>query len=675
MMNWRFSQILVLASLGILLSSCASMYLKQGTEAHANLKYATAIEKLEKGLKSKPDAEKRLLLADAYVQTNQYEKAVGAYENAMTSKDITDEDRLNYGRALMSTGNYTKAENIFEGILSRDDNNVVAEKLKQSCERIAEMKKDSTLYNVDQLMIPGLVTFYSPVHYNDGLLISGQQSGGKEKDPYNELAYLDIYYTKLEGGQWSSPKAVEGVNEVFHDALPSVSEDGNTMILTRSDYNPDGKLAATSENFNNPQLYSTQKNAEGNWEEPKPLPFNDKNSIVAHPALNHSGDTLYFASNMDGTVGKMDIFMSVMLDGEWSTPSNLTNKINTPGNEVFPTLKGSDTLYFASNAQQSLGGLDILYSVKKNGEWSAPMHMDYPINSSYDDFGIVFNKGGDSGYLSSNRDKQDRIYSFQIFNPEIYVEGLVNDKESMMPLKNATIIIENLTDGTKDTLTTDDEGKFKLELKQGKDYKITAQKDEYFNVSTEVSTKDITTDSDLQVVLEMEELIVSDPDEGDDDATADNEDDGDGETDSGDDDQGDDDKTDGDDKSTALENYPYVVPNIYWDFDRAVVREDAKPYLNQLVKKLKDNPGLRIEIRSHCDCRGTMEYNDNLSQRRASAVVRYLIAKGIDRSRLLSEGKGERELKNDCDCSEGRYACSEKKHQENRRTEFIVLEK
>ncbi|MFZ6051723.1 OmpA family protein [Halocola ammonii] len=674
MMNWRFSQILVLATLGILLSSCASMYLKQGAEAHANLKYAEAIEKLEKGLETRPDAEKRLLLADSYIQTNQYEKAVGAFENAMTSDKITDEDRLNYGRALMSTGNYNKAENVFEGILSRDSDNVVAEKLKESCRRIAEMKKDSTLYQVDQLMIPSLVTFYSPVHYNDGLLISGQASGGAKKDPYNKLAYLDIYYTKLEGGKWSSPEKVEGINESYHDALPAVSEDGNTMILTRSDYNPGGKLAATDENFNNPQLYSTKKNAEGNWEEPQPLPFNDKNSIVAHPALNHSGDTLYFSSNMDGTRGKMDIFMSTMVDGEWTTPTNLTDKINTPGNEVFPTLKGSDTLYFASNAQQSLGGLDILYSVKKNGKWSAPIHMDYPINSAYDDFGIVFNEDGQTGYLSSNRDKQDRIYSFMIFDPDIFVEGLVNDKESMQPLKNATVIIENITDGTTDTLKTDSEGKFKMELKQGKDYKITALKDDYFNVSTNVSTKDITEDEKLQVVLEMEELIVSDPDDGDDD-TADNENDGDDKSDSGEDDADEDDTTKSDDKSAKFDNYPYAVPNIYWDFDKAVVREDAKPYLNQLVKKLKDNPGLRIEIRSHCDCRGTMEYNDDLSQRRASAVVRYLIAKGIDRSRLLSEGMGERELKNDCDCSEGRYACSEAKHQENRRTEFIVLEK
>jgi outer membrane protein OmpA-like peptidoglycan-associated protein len=437
---------------------------------------------------------------------------------------------------------------------------------------------------------------------------------------------------------------VENVNGKFHDGIATVSSDGSMMVLTRSNYMGKNRLGSNKDAMNNTQLYSSVKDAEGKWMIPELLSFCDANHMYAHPAFSPDSKELYFSANLPNGRGGMDLH-KVSYDGSaWGTPENLGEWVNTTGDEVFPSLKGSDSLFFSSDAMTSIGGLDILFSVKRDGIWANPEHLSYPINSAADDFGMIFNAGGDSGMLSSDRGGSDKLYNFLIFNPEIDIDGLVTDIDQLSPLDGVTIIIENLTDKTFETIISDKNGKFTYDLLPGKEYRIRAERDDYLDITQTISTVGKTSNETVDVVLEMKKLLISD---GTDD-------------------------TNGDNTGDGNSNGVYDIPNIHWDYNKWDIRPDAIPYLDKVVKTLKDNLDLKVQVQSHCDCRGSNYFNNQLSKKRAKAVVDYLVLKGIPRKLVKSKGFGERRPVNRCNDDAD---CSESEHQANRRTEFVITEK
>jgi len=644
----RISVIIGILSIAMLMSSCASLYISSGKTAFDDMKYDESINLLEKGLSKKEDFAGRMSLARAYMGTSQYAKAAESYAIASVEPEMSDTDRIEYGKALMASENYTKAQEVFEAILVRDRGNEVVTALSSACKNIGSLKRDSALYSVKPLNIPGLRTIYSPMPYEDGILVSGEKVVSGAKDPYTGFSYTDLYYVKKDGSSWASPQAMTALNGNYHDGIACLSKDGKVMYFTRSNY--DGKrLDKDATNVNNTQIYYSNKSAEGNWSEPKALPFNDENFMFAHPSLSSDGSTLYFSSNKSGGFGGMDLYKSTLQETNWSSPVNLGANVNTTGNEVFPFYQNKDTLYFSSDSHTTIGGQDILYSVNRSGDWSKPYHMSYPMNSPNDDFGIVFTESGSKGYLSSNRMGADQIYEFEIFNPVLTLKGLVTGIEDVMPIGGAKITIMNLTDGTEEVIYSDENGEFAYPLQPGKNYRVKIEDDGHFAQTKEISTIGKTSSEEIPLIFEMKQLIVSNPvDIGNPNGSG----------------------TGGNlDKDGE---FAYAVPNIYWDYNKWDIRPDAEPYLNQLVKLFKDNPNLKVEIRSHCDSRGSYPFNDELSQKRATAVVDYVISKGVKRSMMISKGMGERKLVNKC--KDG-VECSEEEHQKNRRTEFLVISK
>ncbi len=638
----------------MLFSSCASLYISSGKTAYEELKYEESINLLEKGLAKKEDFAGRMSLARAYMSTGQYSKAAESYAIVNVEPEMSDADRVEYGKALMSSGNYTKAQEIFDAILTRDRGNEVVTALSSACKNVGTLKRDSALYSVKPLDLPGLKTVYSPMPYENGILVSAEKVLPGKKDPYTGLSYTDLYYVKKDGNSWATPTHMSELNGSFHDGVSCISKDGKVMYFTRSNY--DGKrLAKDAENVSNTQIYYSNKSAEGNWSEPKALPFNDENFMFAHPTLSEDGKTLFFSSNKSGGFGGMDLYKSSLQETNWSAPVNLGPNVNSTGNEVFPFYQNKDTLYFSSDSHTTIGGQDILYSVNRSGDWSKPYHLSYPINSAQDDFGIVFTESGSKGYLSSNRMGADQIYEFEMFNPILTLKGLVTGAEDVLLIGGAKVTIMNLTDGTEEVIYSDENGEFSYLVQPGKNYRVKVEDDGHFVQTKEFSTIGKTSSEEIPMIFEMKQLIVSNPDgngniNGNIDGNADgnpNNLDKDGE-------------------------FAYAVPNIYWDYNKWEIRPDSEPYLNQLVKLFKDNPNLKVEIRSHCDSRGSYPFNDELSQKRATAVVDYVIAKGVKRSMMISKGMGERKLVNGC--KDG-VTCSEEEHQKNRRTEFIVLSK
>jgi peptidoglycan-associated lipoprotein len=629
-------------------SGCASLYIKSGKEAYENLQYHDAIYYLEKGISKKDDQEGRRILAESYLMTNNYQKANELYELTTTYTDNTDQDRINYARALMSNERYADAKPILEGILSRDANNAVAKDLLNSCKKLNEMKKDSLSYIVMPENIPA-ASVYSSSPYKEGYLITSP-SGKGDKDPYTNSAFTNLFYTKKEGNQWSQPMEIEGINGKYHDAVGTVSPNGQTMIFTRSFQLNGGALAGNDSKTSTTQLYMSKANPDGTWAKPSLVPFCESKYMYAHPFFTPDGSTMYFASDMPGGQGGMDIWKSKFNGDSWDTPTNLGGNVNSKGDEVFPTLKDADNLIYSSDALQTLGGLDLHTSRFINGNWEVPKHLSYPINTSADDFSMVWNADGKTGLFSSDRSGSDRIYSFTEEDRSIQYTGLITGKDSMLPIGGVKVTIRNLTDNTEQMVITDGDGKFSVPLEKGKEYQITSEVEGHFKKSETISTVN-TTDDQIQGVFELVEIYIKDKPE-----VTENK----GETSP---------KNGG---NTGKVKGVYDIPEIHWDYNKWDIRNDALPYLDQLVKLFRENNNLKFELRSHTDCRGSLEYNDDLSQKRAKAVTDYLVKKGVTRGNLVSKGYGERELLNDC--TDGVY-CDEPKHEENRRTEFIVTGK
>jgi len=359
--------------------------------------------------------------------------------------------------------------------------------------------------------------------------------------------------------------------------------------------------------------------------------------MYAHPSFSKDGLVLYFASDMNGTYGGMDLWSSKFQDGSWGNPVNLGKNVNTTGNEIFPVVRAADQIYFSSDGHQCLGGIDILYSYLRNGVWEKPVHQSYPVNTPFDDFGMVWNGDGKSGFLSSDRMGADKIFSFSYDDSKVTLMGSISGKDSNLPLGGVKVFIKNLTDGTEQMVLTDGDGRFQSELIRGKDYQIVTELDGYFALNENIDTRNV--ENPIVKNFKLAEVYVTD-------ATQDN----------------------GKDKGDKNKGV-YPMPDIHWDFNKWQIRKDAYPFLDELVKLFRENDNLKFEMRSHTDCRGSLEYNDQLSEKRAKAVTEYLVKKGVPRAIITSKGFGERELLNEC--KDG-VKCTEAKHEENRRTEFIV---
>lgn len=675
---------LTIASLA--LGGCASRYIRSGKQSYEDLQYQDAIWSLEKGLARQDNPEARRLLAESYMMVNEFTKANEEYGKVALYSDNTDRDRVLQGQALMANGRYTEAREIFDGILTRDPGNKLAASLSQSCKKMTEMKRDSLFIQIANVNIPTEAPVYSAFPYQDGLIITSPAFRG-EDDPYTNKAFTDLYVSRKNGASWTAPQALTDVNGPYHDAVAAVSPNGQLMVFTRNFQLGARSLGSDDKNVSNTQLYMSRRLPDGTWQKPELMPFCTHKFMFAHPTFTADGTTMYFSSNMSGS-GQMDIFMVKQSEGVWGVPQNIGTGVNTAGNEVFPSVRQDGRLYFSSDGHTTIGGLDVLFSESRDGSWQAPRHMSYPLNSSYDDFSIAWNSDGKTGYFSSDRTGADRIYFFSEVSPIISLEGLIIAKDGGIPVGGTRVTIINMTDGTEKITFAGPDGIYQARLLMDKDYKVKIERDGFFTTTEDFTTSGITADQRIRRVTELSEVYIT-GDKKDDDGSEDS----DGATDDGKDtaDGGDgkdqkdgsetgdgtttgDNKGDGKNGGKGNNKSVYPIPNIYWDFNDSRLRPDAIPYLEDIVKLFSENQDYRFEIRSHCDCRGSEGFNEDLSSRRAEAVMKYLISRGVPRHIINSRGMGKKELLNGCDCEEGE-TCTEAQHQENRRTEFIVTDR
>ncbi len=636
----------------ILLTSCKQYRIDQAQIAEEDLNYDKAIEHYEKLAAKHDDYSIHKSLAILYLKRGDYESAKTVYDSLISHNNYPKEDLLAYTEILIANGDYSAAKLWLERYLREASDDKKALALKKIILNQGTFLIDTNQYSLELIDIQTTPQAYAATPFMEGIIYTGKAEKSEKRvkiNPWDGWPYSRIYYVVPVDSGWSAPYDLSvDLNEQYHIGPVVMIPNSNppTLLLSKSNIS-DQKVARKNplekgiiqRTDNKVQLYKVEIN-DMRLDTPQVLSFCKPENNYAQASLTPNGRMMVFSSDMPGGKGGSDLYITFREGKIWSDPINLGSNINTEKNESFPNLISEDTLYFSSESHGSYGGLDVFYSTFDGDKWTKPVNLLYPLNSYQDDFAISYNTDKKSGFVSSNREGEDNIYSFTKNTSTFRIEGLVIDKESQEKMPFIKIVLINRRT-LKDTIIySDDEGKFNFSLASNSKYRVIAEENNYFIQSYNVSTRGRTQSKVFHVVFEMEKIEINKPIVID------------------------------DSKGEIANPLHSRLKNIYYDFDKWDIRNDAIFELDQLVWLLKDNPTLLIEISAHTDSRGSDQYNLNLSQKRADAVVAYLIDRGIDPSILVSKGYGETMLINEC---KNNVECSEDDHQKNRRSEFKVI--
>ncbi|HEY8401951.1 MAG TPA: hypothetical protein VIK89_11850, partial [Cytophagaceae bacterium] len=379
--------------------------LKRADRLFEEFAYASAIDLYLQVLnRDKSNDQVKLKIAESYRMLNQTKEAEIWYEKVMTSSITQPIHKFYYAQMLVSNGKYEEGRKWFEEYKRQVSHSELANNMIEALLSINSFYEDSLTYPVKELKINTPHADFSPVYYEDGILfVSGRTKNVfvKALNTWDNSTFLDLYYSKMnaEGGLGNPVKLKGKINSPLHEGPATIYNNGNSIIFTRNAVTKfDIKNNKDSlKDVNRLMLFSATKNKKNKWEHITPMPFNNMAYSVGHPSITSDGRTLYFASDMPGGYGGVDLYVSYYVDSVWSEPKNLGPSINTAGNEVFPFIYKDTVLYFSSNGHGGLGGLDVFCSIINNNTAGKVKNIGYPINSSLDDFGIIIADDGRSG--------------------------------------------------------------------------------------------------------------------------------------------------------------------------------------------------------------------------------------------------------------------------------------
>ncbi len=762
-----------------------------GLTAYDTKQYAVASKLLAEDYAVEKDvivkADLAYKIGECYRRSNQPEKAEEWYAKAVeySNEPLTS---FYYGLSLKSNGKYKEAIRVFRDYsLGNPSDRDRATRQIQACKQALEWIDKPTDYEVISLKgVNTPASDFAPVLFKDNQLVftsAREKAKGEDLYGWTGEKHSDIFIAS-QNKDFSISRIAQisdTINTEFNEGTVTFNPDYTEMYFTSCG------SKNTADDFC--KIYLSRWFG-GKWSTPeKVVLFEDGEEInVGHPFMASNGKQLYFAAETPEGQGNKDLYVVTRDDdGYWEEPINLGPQVNTPGYEGFPHISADGKLYFASDGHIGMGGLDIFYVEQKNGKWGEVQNMGTPINSSSDDFSIVFSPYVrpellDSveayGYFSSSRKGgvgNDDIYRFELRIPSepivvevpeepvseptpppkeptpppkeptpppkeptpppkeptpppkeptpppkeptpppkeptpppkeptpppkeptpppkeptpppkeptpppirvvvptpappppppvrvvtpapppppviikepviVYIlEGKVfenvrkipgDPNSSILSLESlpATVIeILGMSDNSSmaKRIVTDNRGEFSVVIEGNSDYRVNASKPSYFKTSKNVTSKVPRVVGEDTVVVKVELML-----------------------------------------DKIVKNREIVLDNIYYDFDKADIREDARPTLDRLATLLFENPNLKVELAAHTDSRGSDSYNLRLSQQRAQSVVNYLVSKGLSSSRLVAKGYGEARLVNQC---EDGIECSDEEHQQNRRTTFKVI--
>lgn len=610
-----------------------------------NYAYVDAIKTYErvaeKGYKSVDMFQK---LGNAYYFNGKLDKAARWYGElfAMPSDTTLDpEYYYRYAQSLRSVGQNEKADEMLQKFIEKSANDSRGKLFKKDVNYLDAIKANSGRYQVEDAGINSKYSDYGTAVYSNKIVFASARDTGslsQRKHKWTNQSFTNLYAADL--GENMAPASVkkfdENVNSKFHEASPVFTADGKTMYFTRNNY-LDGKKGKDGNDITLIKIYkATLENDK--WSNVTELPFDSDNYSTAHPALSADGKTLYFASDMPGSIGQSDLFkVSINEDGSYGTPQNLGSTINTEGRETFPFVNNENELYFASDGHPGVGGLDVFMSkINDDGTFNDVQNVGADVNSPKDDFAYYIDTKSRRGFFSSNRDGgqgYDDIYKFLETKKlicEQVLYGEITDLTTKELIPNSKVTLYDAQFNSIGTVMSDEKGNYTFTVECGKTYNVRAEKQEYTTKEQKVTIADTTGKTYLPLALEQSKCKVAI----------------------------------GDDLGKC-----FGIKMIYFDLDKSNIREEAALDLEKILDVLNQNPSMKLDIRSHTDSRQTFKYNEALSERRVKSTMGWLIKNGVQSNRLTGRGYGETQLVNRCSDD---VDCSEEEHQLNRRSEFII---
>jgi outer membrane protein OmpA-like peptidoglycan-associated protein/tetratricopeptide (TPR) repeat protein len=689
---------------------------KKAEELYSHLAYRNALELyLAVVQKDSSNHAARQRAADCYFRLGNTKEAERWYAALVKIRDTPAIYQYQYAQVLAIQGKYSEAQHWFSEY-AKVSGDARAKSKFEFIEHISYYYRDSLLYYVRNEPFNSDQSDFAPQYYGDGLvfvsardrdLFIKHQSSSALND---KESMLNIFYAPKNSSEERDAVLFHNkdLNSNFHDGPIAFFSGGRKAAFSRNNLVA-GKPVQHSGRVNL-KLYFGELDATNTMTNIDGFAFNDNSYSVGHPWVSESGDVLYFASNKPGGQGGVDLYKSEKNNGRWQEPANLGSVINTMGDEFYPFMANDSTLYFSSTGLGGLGGLDIYVTHKTRSGWSNPENVGYPLNTSGDDFALVLDAGGRKGVFSSNRAGgvgYDDIYSFEVksffvigkvveqnqpgklvsnaritildekghpidtmstnerghfladlpfdqsflftaskngyatidtfaystrtrtlghdsvtlslWKNSLFARGVIYSNESQSKMADVTVTLKNVTDGTVDSIHTSQAGNYNFTLKSNKKYVISATRygfipHEFALNTTGIKSGDLLNDILLEEVF-LEKVVVQ------------------------------------------------------FDFEKWDIKSSFHRGLDEVARVMKKGVKYHLHIGAYADSQGTHEFNMDLSNKRATAVVKYLVDHGVNKARITAVGFGEQLLLNQC--SNG-VDCSDEEHAKNRRAELKV---
>ena len=565
-------------------------------------------------------------LADSYYNVFNTAEAAKWYAKA-TEQTQEAEIYYRYAQMLKADGKYAEANAQMEKFASLAPNDQRAISFRKDPNYIPRLNDQQKMFDFKALDFNSDKSDFGAILTNDNTVyFASARNKARKSYGWNDEPFLDLYKaTRNDDGTFSKPTDVEGINGQYHDGPATVSVDGNTMYFASETFRDKifekNKDKDTRAKLGKVGLYKATK-VDGKWGNIKALPFNNKEYNVGNPSLSKDGKTLYFASNMTGTIGGSDIWkVAVNDDNTYGTPENLGPAINTEGRENFPFITDDNKLYFASDSRQGFGGLDVYVADLNKG--TQVMNIGKPINTEKDDFAFSFNTDKKIGFYSSNKGGQDDIY-MAIPVCGVQLNTTTKNAKTGALIAGAAVAILDDKNNVIETRLSDVDGLVNYAVECDKAYTLQVSKEGFVSKTVPVDKSE---GGNVPMTIELDPIDV------------------------------------------IITETEVILNDIYFEFNKSNITREGAFELDKLVQVMQNTPNMVIFVRSHTDNRGTDKFNMNLSERRAKSTVQYVISKGISKDRISGKGFGESEPKVQCD------KCTEEEHAKNRRSEFMIVKR